>query len=105
MVADIATLLAEAPWLARLARSLTGDAAEADDIVQEAYAAALDTYALQRIRRISSSMSAAANSPHVSSTKCLSAHQGSSGLPTKSSINSRKRARSVGSPGCFRARQ
>jgi RNA polymerase sigma-70 factor (ECF subfamily) len=41
MPADIATLLAEAPWLARLARSLTGDAAEADDIVQEAYAAAL----------------------------------------------------------------
>jgi RNA polymerase sigma-70 factor (ECF subfamily) len=41
MPADIATLLAEAPWLARLARSLTGDAAEADDIVQETYAAAL----------------------------------------------------------------
>jgi RNA polymerase sigma-70 factor (ECF subfamily) len=39
--ADIATLLAEAPWLARLARSLTGSAAEADDIVQETYAAAL----------------------------------------------------------------
>jgi RNA polymerase sigma-70 factor (ECF subfamily) len=39
--ADIETLLAEAPWLARLARSLTSDAAEADDIVQETYAAAL----------------------------------------------------------------
>ena len=41
MPADIATLLAEAPWVARLARSLVGDSAEADDIVQEAYAAAL----------------------------------------------------------------
>lgn len=41
MPADIATLLAEAPWLARLARSLTGDGAEADDLVQETYAAAL----------------------------------------------------------------
>lgn len=41
MPADIATLLAEAPWVARLARSLVGDAAEADDIVQDAYAAAL----------------------------------------------------------------
>jgi RNA polymerase sigma factor (sigma-70 family) len=41
MPADIETLLAEAPWLARLARSLTGDAAEAEDIVQDAYAAAL----------------------------------------------------------------
>jgi RNA polymerase sigma-70 factor (ECF subfamily) len=41
MPADIAALLAEAPWVARLARSLTGNAAEADDIVQDAYAAAL----------------------------------------------------------------
>lgn len=41
MPADIATLLAEAPWLARLARSLTGDITEADDLVQETYAAAL----------------------------------------------------------------
>ena len=41
MPADIETLLAEAPWLARLARSLTGDAAEADDLVQDTYAAAL----------------------------------------------------------------
>src|SRR5687768_8104157 len=41
MPADIEVLLAEAPWLARLARSLTGDAAEADEIVQETYAAAL----------------------------------------------------------------
>jgi RNA polymerase sigma-70 factor (ECF subfamily) len=41
MPADIATLLAEAPWVARLARSLVGNAAEADDIVQDAYAAAL----------------------------------------------------------------
>jgi RNA polymerase sigma-70 factor (ECF subfamily) len=41
MPADIATLLAEAPWLARLARSLTGDPAEADDLVQDTYAAAL----------------------------------------------------------------
>ena len=41
MHADIATLLAEAPWLARLARSLTGDPAEADDLVQDTYAAAL----------------------------------------------------------------
>lgn len=41
MPADIAALLAEAPWVARLARSLTGDPAEADDIVQDAYAAAL----------------------------------------------------------------
>lgn len=43
MPADIATLLAEAPWVARLARSLTGNAAEADDIVQDAYAAALQS--------------------------------------------------------------
>lgn len=41
MPADIATLLAEAPWLERLARSLTGDAVEADDLVQDTYAAAL----------------------------------------------------------------
>ncbi|MBA3465005.1 MAG: RNA polymerase sigma factor [Deltaproteobacteria bacterium] len=41
MPADIATLLAEAPWLARLARRLTGDPAEADDLVQDTYAAAL----------------------------------------------------------------
>src|SRR5689334_19275286 len=41
MPADIEALLAEAPWLARLARSLTGDAAEADDLVQDTYAAAL----------------------------------------------------------------
>ena len=41
MPADIAALLAEAPWLARLARSLTGDGAEADDLVQDTYAAAL----------------------------------------------------------------
>jgi len=41
MPADIESLLAEAPWLARLARSLTGNAAEADDIVQDTYAAAL----------------------------------------------------------------
>jgi RNA polymerase sigma factor (sigma-70 family) len=41
MPADIATLLAEAPWLERLARSLTGDPAEADDLVQDTYAAAL----------------------------------------------------------------
>ena len=41
MPADIAALLAEAPWLARLARSIVGDPAEADDLVQEAYAAAL----------------------------------------------------------------
>ncbi len=41
MPVDIGTLLAEAPWLARLARSVSGNAAEADDIVQEAYAAAL----------------------------------------------------------------
>lgn len=41
MPADIETLLAEAPWLARLARSLTGDTAEADDLVQDTYAAAL----------------------------------------------------------------
>jgi RNA polymerase sigma-70 factor (ECF subfamily) len=41
MTSDIETLLAEAPWLARLARGLTGSATEADDIVQDAYAAAL----------------------------------------------------------------
>src|SRR5262245_16523401 len=41
MPADIATLLAEAPWLERLARSLTGDPIEADDLVQDTYAAAL----------------------------------------------------------------
>lgn len=41
MTTEIETLLAEAPWLARLARSLTGSAAEADDIVQDTYAVAL----------------------------------------------------------------
>jgi RNA polymerase sigma-70 factor (ECF subfamily) len=41
MPADITTLLAEAPWLERLARSLTGDPVEADDLVQDTYAAAL----------------------------------------------------------------
>jgi RNA polymerase sigma factor (sigma-70 family) len=39
--ADITTLLAEAHWLERLARSLTGDPVEADDLVQDTYAAAL----------------------------------------------------------------
>ena len=38
---DVAELLAQAEWLTRLARSLTGDAAEADDVVQDTYAAAL----------------------------------------------------------------
>ena len=41
MSADISALLSEAQWLTRLARSLTRDAAEADDVVQETYAAAL----------------------------------------------------------------
>lgn len=41
MTTEIESLLAEAPWLARLARSLTGSAAEADDIVQDTYAAAV----------------------------------------------------------------
>ena len=41
MTTDIESLLAEAPWLARLARSLTRSAAEADDIVQDTYAAAV----------------------------------------------------------------
>ena len=38
---EIATLVAETAWLTRLARSLTGDAAEADDAVQETFVAAL----------------------------------------------------------------
>ncbi|MEO8553318.1 MAG: sigma-70 family RNA polymerase sigma factor, partial [Kofleriaceae bacterium] len=38
---DVAAILAEADWLTRLARSLTGSAAEADDVVQETYVAAL----------------------------------------------------------------
>jgi RNA polymerase sigma-70 factor (ECF subfamily) len=41
MTTELENLLAEAPWLARLARSLTGSAAEADDIVQDTYAAAV----------------------------------------------------------------
>lgn len=41
MPADISALLSEAQWLTKLARSLTRDAAEADDVVQETYAAAL----------------------------------------------------------------
>ncbi len=41
MPADITTLLTEAHWLERLARRLTGDPAEADDLVQDTYAAAL----------------------------------------------------------------
>ena len=41
MPADVAALLSEAPWLVRLARSLTGDRADADDAVQETYSAAL----------------------------------------------------------------
>jgi len=39
-MSDVATLLAEADWLTRLARSLVGSD-DADDIVQETYAAAL----------------------------------------------------------------
>jgi DNA-directed RNA polymerase specialized sigma24 family protein len=38
---DVAELLGQAEWLTRLARSLTGNAAEADDVVQETYVAAL----------------------------------------------------------------
>ncbi len=41
MTTEIESLLAEAPWLARLARSLTDSASEAEDIVQETYAAAV----------------------------------------------------------------
>ena len=41
MPADISALLSEAQWLTKLARSLTRDAAEADDVVQETFAAAL----------------------------------------------------------------
>src|SRR3569833_2816034 len=43
---DVAELLAQAEWLTRLARSLTGDAAEADDVVQDTYAAALHAPAM-----------------------------------------------------------
>lgn len=38
---DVAGLLGEAEWLTRLARSLTGSAADADDVVQDTFAAAL----------------------------------------------------------------
>ncbi|HEY6039554.1 MAG TPA: sigma-70 family RNA polymerase sigma factor, partial [Kofleriaceae bacterium] len=38
---DVAELLSEAEWLTRLARSLTGSAADADDVVQDTFAAAL----------------------------------------------------------------
>ena len=38
---DVAKLLSEAEWLTRLARSLTGSAADADDVVQDTFAAAL----------------------------------------------------------------
>lgn len=41
MPENIVALLSEARWLTKLARSLTRDAAEADDVVQETYAAAL----------------------------------------------------------------
>ena len=39
MTTEIESLLAEAPWLARLARSFTGSASEGEDIVQENHAA------------------------------------------------------------------
>ncbi len=38
---DVAEILGEAEWLTRLARSLTGSAADADDVVQDTFAAAL----------------------------------------------------------------
>jgi RNA polymerase sigma-70 factor (ECF subfamily) len=38
---DVAGILGEAEWLTRLARSLTGSAAEADDVVQDTFVAAL----------------------------------------------------------------
>ena len=38
---DVAGILGEAEWLTRLARSLTGSAADADDVVQDTFAAAL----------------------------------------------------------------
>ncbi|MEP6864946.1 MAG: sigma-70 family RNA polymerase sigma factor [Deltaproteobacteria bacterium] len=38
---DVAKILGEAEWLTRLARSLTGSAADADDVVQDTFAAAL----------------------------------------------------------------
>ncbi|MEO8843633.1 MAG: sigma-70 family RNA polymerase sigma factor, partial [Kofleriaceae bacterium] len=38
---DVAELLGEAEWLTRLARSLTGSAADADDVVQDTFATAL----------------------------------------------------------------
>jgi hypothetical protein len=41
MSVDVAGVLAEAEWLTRLARSLTGDSAEAADAVQETFVAAL----------------------------------------------------------------
>ena len=41
-MSDVTTLLAEADWLTRLARSLVGGD-DADDFVQETYAVALRT--------------------------------------------------------------
>ena len=38
---DVAGILGEAEWLTRLARSLTGSAADADDVVQDTFATAL----------------------------------------------------------------
>ncbi|MEO6775998.1 MAG: sigma-70 family RNA polymerase sigma factor [Kofleriaceae bacterium] len=38
---DVAGILGEAEWLTRLARSLTGSAADADDVVQDTFVAAL----------------------------------------------------------------
>jgi len=38
---DVAEILGEAEWLTRLARSLTGSAADADDVVQDTFATAL----------------------------------------------------------------
>ena len=38
---DVAEILGEAEWLTRLARSLTGSAADADDVVQDTFVAAL----------------------------------------------------------------